>query len=191
MRLVLGEVETLNFENDLTGIVPASQKWIDFLDGKDDMSVEDKNGNSKTVKYEGFKNLLAYFMYTEYIRKFEARQTSAGRRLQIVDNSLHVDPSQDISAIYAKTIRRFYGLDWDEQHTAYNVSNVINSNYCNRCTYYNDVYDKYYNKINTTAERVKGTAYNYLRYANEADANNFPNWDFTHIQTQAINIFGL
>ncbi len=198
LRTVLGETEALNFANDLTGIVPATQKWLDFLDGKTIITI-DKDGNNQSAEYEGFKVLLARFMYYEYIFKFESKQTGAGKRQQDIDNSTHVDPSMDVSRVYADTIRYFYGLDWNFLFSDYNAEkyggnpyrlSIFNSSYrhiYDAASYYNS----YYQKINITAERLKGTVYNYLYYMNQDDSTNFPNWNFTHIETQAINLFNL
>ena len=192
-RLVLGEDETVNFINDLdANDDPQSQKWIDFLDGAT-ITVQDKNGNNRQAIYAGFKNLLAYFMYVEFVYAFESKQTNAGRRQQDVQNSEHENPSQYISSIWSKAVKRFYGFDWKELHSDYNAECSGSNRYSvavvreGSCWGWDEYYSKYHGRINTSAERTKGTIYNYIYYANEADSSAFPNWDFTHLLSTGIN----
>jgi len=176
---VLGEVEYLNFANDLTGIVPASQKWVDFLDGKT-LTVTDKTGTLKQVQYKGFKNLLAYFMFCEYLNN--PQMTAAGNVRQSIEFTHYVNPSDKYTLIFNKAVA-LYGMDWRFEFTNYNAENSKGI-YC-AASHANN----YYEFINPDVERLKGSVYNYLYYTQLADNTSFPDWKFYH--EEKINQFNL
>jgi hypothetical protein len=57
LRKILGEIEYQSFANDITNGVPASAKWVSFLDGKT------YTANGVTYYYEGIKPVLVRFMF--------------------------------------------------------------------------------------------------------------------------------
>ena len=184
LKMVLGEIEFQNFVTDYE----TDAKWINFLNAGT-LTVTDKNGDSKTVQYKGFKNLLAYFMYIEYLYNFESKQTAAGKRQQELDNSVHINPSGDIARTWRKTIDQFYGMDWKVLHANYNSEWFGTNRYSvayfpNAGSYdYWSFCSQYYSRINTNVERIKGTVYNYLYY-NQSD---FPDWNFTTLEKTGLN----
>ena len=175
LKLILGEIEYLNFKNDLNVAgVPQSQEWIDFLDGTT-IVVTDTNGDSKNVLYEGFKSILTGFLYYEYEMAFLSIQTNSGNVSNNTENSIRVNPSRKIASNYNNSVD-YYGIDWAGKF-------ILEFKFP-----YRNKYPLRY-LYNTQLEQIKPTAYNYLYYTNLADDTKFADWQFSKVGN--TNVYGI
>ena len=178
----LGAVELYNLQTDIailgTGVATA-QKWIDFLTGKD-IVLTDKNGEDKTVHYDGFKTVLSFFVFYEYVKAYNEQMTSVGNVIQEMQNSTPSYPYRKLVNSYNTGIDK-YGIDWENDF-------VSNSYFKYYYTSYFSSYEKW--SINYNVERLRPTAYNFMQYMNGVLSTNFPDWQFQQFEGK-INEFNI
>jgi len=162
-KMFLGTQEYINYITDCTPSnayagVPATSKWTNFLDGTT-LTVDDA-GTSKKVLYSGFKNVLKFLITTEFVRWTTEIVTNSGNVKKNTKQSEHKSPSDKISENWLLG-KKVWGDDWNNDFWELNSKR--------RNIYYPDSV-KFYD-----------TAYNYMYWMNQADADNFPLWEMKEL----------
>jgi len=167
-------------------IVSPLQKWLDLRDGKT-YTVTDRDNRTVNVKWNGLinaekKSLLSYFIYYYYSIENQSFQSQTGDIIMMNENS-NITP---ISQINGKLIRAYnrgcelYGK---------NLSIMTGRNAIIRSKRWQQTLNLEQLQIDYYQEILKGTAYNFIYFANEDVADTYPNWNFTEIKK--INTFGI
>jgi hypothetical protein len=95
---ILGEIEYNAFEDDLNGIVPASDQWTWFYTGKE------YTYDSVTYKYEGIKDVLVRFIYYYWQKETASNLAESGQLRKNLVNSFQVVPAFKMSRAYNEAI---------------------------------------------------------------------------------------
>jgi len=82
LRDLLGAELYNEFTTDLVNGVPTTQKWTDFLDGKEYLSI-----NGCMLNYEGIKSFLVPLVWADYILHAQNYQTNIGNVLPGAENA--------------------------------------------------------------------------------------------------------
>ncbi|MFA5234191.1 MAG: hypothetical protein WC390_07310 [Sulfurimonas sp.] len=171
LKSLLGEDLYLKLITDCATGVPVTQKYIDLVNGKT-YSVDNEDGVTVNVNYQGIKKMLRYFTYAEILKYQESQNTEVGQVEADQNNSVRMSKSQlavKIEKYYNNGIA-LYGYDI-ENYSDY-ITNPIYGN-----TPITDCYATYNNKYKYDyyIELVKGSCFNFL-YKNKTD---YPTWQFT------------
>jgi hypothetical protein len=95
---ILGEIEYNNFEDDLTGTVPASDQWDWFYTGKE------YTYNDVTYKYQGIKDVLVRMIYYYWQKETASNLAESGQLRKNLVNAVQVIPSFKMSRAYNEAI---------------------------------------------------------------------------------------
>ena len=125
-----------------------------------------ENGVVVNVDYTGIRQMLAYFIYFEYIRKQPYKNTNAGTQTSNSETATAVT-KQEINSIATNIFNKAVDL--------YGKELVIGSFITGAGV--NTYDDDYWNLI------LKGSCYNYL----DKHEDLFPTWNFTPIQKIYFN----
>lgn len=154
-----------SFVAGIAEIIPA-QKWLDLRDGKD-YQVTNKNGQLVYIKWGGIREMLKYFVYAEY-KKME--RTTAVVNGETKNNYQNGESAND-SFFLTKYMNAYnkgvylYGINLEEIEGSYSfLKQTVQKANTNRDYF---------------VEMLKPTAYNFIYFANIADATTYPNWQFT------------
>ena len=118
---ILGEIEYNNFEDDLTGIIPDSAQWIDFLDG------ETYTYDSVKYKFLGIKPILIKFVYYYWQRKTAVDLAQSGALNKTLKNAVQIIPVNEMVRAWNDAVNdiknvRIYGT------TVYNFLDHMQDN---------------------------------------------------------------
>jgi hypothetical protein len=116
LRDLLNDKLYEDFINDLIGGVPQTQNFIDLLNGKTYV-----NPSGETVKYDGLKRMLKYFIYSETLDYNWSNNASTGQLTSNNENSTLINRA-DLRKVRAKIHNKGINL--------YNkAATFINDNY--------------------------------------------------------------
>lgn len=136
----------------------ADQKWQDLVNGVD------YTINSKTYRWEGLKgynkqSLIAFYVYCQYLRNDESTYTTTG----IVKNNSKNAENYDPTGKYIKAWNCF--IEQYQKDFTYCPNIIVNA--------FGNVGLDYYGNNDS-----KRSLFQYLRDANELDAEAFPDFEF-------------
>lgn len=117
LRLLLGDDLFFDLDSNIdqgTGMlkVDASQKWLDFVNGK---SYVDENGNNKEwfglLRSEGsFKtSFLAYYVYYFWLKNQISYVSAVGEVQVMAKNAVSVNSKQRLVDVWNKFVKEFQG----------------------------------------------------------------------------------
>lgn len=175
---ILGSIEYNKFvaDYDSVGGVFQSQEWIDFFNGVSGGYLVD----GKTVVWDGFANLLPYFVYFDYYQYTGQRPTTLGTAVANAENGTIVSNNYAIRN-WNDAYDLWVGRDWKGL-----FSNCNDGRWWDRRTERPrpNIYVKHFD---TDTEQYKATAYNYIE--NHRDL--YSDWKFSFEENPYINSFGI
>jgi len=146
-------------------IDPEGDEYDELIEGVV-YETTNENGVVVNVDYTGIRQMLAYFIYFEYIRKQPYKNTNAGTQTSNSETATAVT-KQEINSIATNIFNKAVDL--------YGKELVIGSFITGAGV--NTYDDDYWNLI------LKGSCYNYL----DKHEDLFPTWNFTPIQKIYFN----
>jgi hypothetical protein len=155
LKMLLGSIEYNKMSNDFVNGSFQSTKYNDFINGKS------YTVNGKPVVWSGFKQLLKYFVFYDYLRNKNIVQSTIANTSPKTENSNVVSGAVLLATVYNLGVD-MYGLD---------IFNLFITTF------------KYTDNNNTY--KYSDTAYNYL-YQNRLD---FTDWKF--IELKKANSFNI
>jgi len=155
LKELLGEDLYLKLLADCTDNVPATQKYIDLLDGKT-YTETNAEGTTVNVQYKGLKEMLRYFTFYYFIKEQPFRATISGVMAGENENGKAISAMQ-LNRIVVQAYNK--GVDlYGKKLSVYETETVSAK-----------IYSAKYN-----AEIIRGNAYNFLyKYK-----TTYPTWSF-------------
>lgn len=167
---LLGYTLYKEFITNISLVTPAT-KWTNLLNGIEYQDYSDDN-ELQTVKYEGLKKFLKYFVYYHYVNDLQQKITTTGMIEQQNENSSVVPATTKIIEAYNKGVKYYGQKILTEKEFRFNSSALqtgIN----------NGIIEK-------QNQKLVPSVYNFLRRQNELDATNYQKWIFTEIEKLSI-----
>jgi len=151
---------------------PATAKWTNFLDGTTLTTAD-----GKKCLFSGFKNVLKYFIYVDFLRWTLSVVTNSGNKSKNTKQSTDVPIGDKMLQNWGEGVK-LWGVDWNNDFWEVNERNwyyVLGMSRGNNNNY------KYF----PDSIKYLDTAYNYIYWMNQASADNFPDWEM--IEQKPIN----
>jgi len=157
---LLGAQLYTEFKAALDAGSPA-QKWVDLRDGA--TIVHDDN----TIIFAGVKEMLIGFTYYDISRRLNIFLSSVGALVEETANGSKASNAIFEAEKYNEGIE-IYGYDWALYFCEDQSENKLNN------------YHIYFSQKSLVNSKINGTAYNFIKYSNEAIAETYENWIFTY-----------
>lgn len=161
------------FELGLSEPTPL-EKWTNLRDGAE--LTQTINSSDYLIKFEGVKEMLKGFVFFYFQRRNIVSSGREGNYIIEGESRKPVNFNTQLSEQYNNSLR-LYGFDWDMDFCNYQNSFSLRW------------FNLYYNTISLLSEKIKPTAYNFLKYSNEAEATTYENWIFQY--KQPVNHFSI
>lgn len=162
---LLGQTLYSEFETAISG-TPA-QKWIDLRDGKTYQDYDDE-GILQSVKFEGLKNIVKYYVYFKYVNDLQRKITTTGQIEQNNVNSIIVAARTKLVDAW-NSMLFYYGQ----------ILNVNKNIHFSTSALMTGVDD--YVEIETNSKLLP-SAYNFIRRSNELVLDTYANWNFVKLK---------
>lgn len=165
--VLYGELETA-----LLDLPNADQKWKDLVDGT---TYIDPNGNNKIWEglkgYNGKRSLIAYYVFTEYLRNDNETYSTVGTVKNDAKNATNVGATPKFIKAYNKFLEAYQGdLGYQQPTMVMNAFGTVG-------------FDWY------GTEKPQVSLYRFLSDSNELDETAFPDFEFKFYEHQ--NSFGI
>ena len=148
-------------EGALVDLPSADQKWGDLVNGKDYIV------DSKEYRWEGLKNVLIPFIYTNYLRNDQSTYTTTGIIKSKAANADNYDPNPKYIKAYNTFLTSYQG-----EKTNNTPSLLVNRNGVYGLDYYS-----------SSASPIV-SLYQYLTDQNAITPTDFPDFDFRFYEQQ-------